>query len=173
MLAPRVDLRTEAAASLVIPKRPRGHVIVYLKSPPHLLWPLQAHFRDFIGLHKPFIEDGYMPTREEVIWMSEGATNTGSLMTHFALFLPTILGQASPEQVMRWLPKTLNFQMVGSYAQTELGHGSNVRGLQTVATYDKATEVRRRDSYRVHTSWEDMHSWRPVIIGLVWLYSQF
>lgn len=30
--------------------------------------------------------------------------------------------------------------MVGVYAQTELGHGSNVRGLQTVATYDKQTQ---------------------------------
>jgi acyl-CoA oxidase len=30
--------------------------------------------------------------------------------------------------------------MVGVYCQTELGHGSNVRGLQTVATYDKNTQ---------------------------------
>lgn len=30
--------------------------------------------------------------------------------------------------------------MVGVYCQTELGHGSNVRGLNTTATYDKATQ---------------------------------
>ena len=29
---------------------------------------------------------------------------------------------------------------IGSYGQTELGHGSNVRGLRTTATYDKETE---------------------------------
>jgi len=30
--------------------------------------------------------------------------------------------------------------MWGSYAQTELGHGSNVRGLETTATYDNKTD---------------------------------
>lgn len=30
--------------------------------------------------------------------------------------------------------------MVGVYCQTELGHGSNVRGLNTIATYDKNTQ---------------------------------
>lgn len=41
---------------------------------------------------------------------------------------------------MWWLWRTVTFQMVGSYAQTELGHGSNVRGLRTTATYDPATQ---------------------------------
>lgn len=38
------------------------------------------------------------------------------------------------------MQKALSFQIIGSYAQTELGHGSNVRGLQTIATYDKNTQ---------------------------------
>ena len=33
-----------------------------------------------------------------------------------------------------------SMQITGAYAQTELGHGSNVRGLQTTATYDARTE---------------------------------
>lgn len=32
------------------------------------------------------------------------------------------------------------FQIIGCYAQTEMGHGSNVRGLETTATFDKATQ---------------------------------
>lgn len=31
----------------------------------------------------------------------------------------------------------LQHKIIGCYAQTELGHGSNVRGLQTIAVYDK------------------------------------
>jgi len=101
---------------------------------------MSKHLEDFIGMHKPYIESGFIPRRDEVGWMSEVATNSGPLMTHMGLFLPTIIGQASLEQQGWWLYRCLTFQIVGSYAQTELGHGSNVRGLQTVSDYDPATE---------------------------------
>lgn len=35
---------------------------------------------------------------------------------------------------------------MGCYAQTEIGHGSNVAGLETTATLDKAT-----DEFVIHT----------------------
>ena len=38
------------------------------------------------------------------------------------------------------MPKILTVQLVGAYAQTELGHGSNVRGLRTTATFDPETD---------------------------------
>ena len=100
---------------------------------------LEAHFRDFIAIHKPFIENGYTPQREEVAWMSGHATNSGPLMPHMSLSLTTILGQASEDQIGDWLWRALTFQMVISYSQTELAHGSNVRGLQTTAHFDKAS----------------------------------
>ena len=31
------------------------------------------------------------------------------------------------DQVEEWLPKVLSLKMIGNYAQTEMGHGSNVR----------------------------------------------
>eukprot|EP00301_Raphidiophrys_heterophryoidea_P026218 c8999_g1_i1.p1 GENE.c8999_g1_i1~~c8999_g1_i1.p1 ORF type:complete len:699 (+),score=214.77 c8999_g1_i1:63-2159(+) len=100
---------------------------------------LKHHVNDFIDAHKKFW-DRYVPTREEVGWMSENSANGGSLMNHYGLFLPTIMGQSSSQQLMEWLPRVLQMKMIGSYAQTELGHGSNVRGLQTIAEYDKAAQ---------------------------------
>jgi acyl-CoA oxidase len=48
----------------------------------------------------------------------------------------TVREQASDEQQAYWMPKILNYDIIGCYAQTELGHGSNVRGLETTATWD-------------------------------------
>jgi acyl-CoA oxidase len=35
-----------------------------------------------------------------------------------------------------WLTKANDYKIIGCYAQTELGHGSNVRGLETTATWN-------------------------------------
>lgn len=58
---------------------------------------------------------------------------------HFSMFLTYIKTQANDEQQKAWMPGATAGKYMGAYAQTELGHGSNVRGLETTATYDKAT----------------------------------
>lgn len=35
----------------------------------------------------------------------------------------------------------LNGKVIGAYAQTELGHGSNVQGLETEARYDEGSQT--------------------------------
>eukprot|EP01018_Ginkgo_biloba_P002585 Gb_39042 [translate_table: standard] len=55
---------------------------------------------------------------------------------HWGMFIPAIKGQASDEQQQEWLPLAYKMQIIGCYAQTELGHGSNVQGLETTATFD-------------------------------------
>ncbi len=56
------------------------------------------------------------------------------------MFIPAIMSQASPEQQAKWLPMAQKLEIIGTYAQTELGHGTFVRGLETTATYDPQTE---------------------------------
>ena len=54
--------------------------------------------------------------------------------------MPAIKGQGTEEQKQKWLPLANKMQKIGCYAQTELGHGSNVQGLETTATFDPQTD---------------------------------
>lgn len=40
------------------------------------------------------------------------------------MFLPTLDGQSTPEQRDKWVDKAKNYHMLGTYAQTEMGHGT-------------------------------------------------
>ncbi|CAG8908450.1 unnamed protein product [Penicillium egyptiacum] len=59
---------------------------------------------------------------------------------HMEMFITTIREQASEEQQAYWLPLIESWKIIGAYAQTELGHGSNVRGLELEARWDSRTK---------------------------------
>jgi acyl-CoA oxidase len=55
---------------------------------------------------------------------------------HWGMFTSAIQQQGTEAQRAEWLPRAGRFEVLGCYAQTEMGHGSNVRGLETTAEYD-------------------------------------
>lgn len=60
-----------------------------------------------------------------------------SYALHDGMFLKTLEEQGTPEQHKLYLEPALRYEAIGCYAQTELGHGSNVRGLETTATWNQ------------------------------------
>lgn len=120
---------------------------------------LKSHVKHFVEVHQPWW-DSFVPTREEVGWMTDCSTQPGSLNNHYGLFLPTIAAQATDDQKGWWLWPAITCQIIGCYAQTELGHGSNVRGLSTTATYDKETQ-----QFIIDTPTLQSMKWWPGTLG--------
>ncbi|KAL6145071.1 hypothetical protein ACLB2K_055759 [Fragaria x ananassa] len=61
------------------------------------------------------------------------------LGVHFFLWGGAILFFGTKRHHDKWLRDTENYAIKGCFAMTELGHGSNVRGIETVTTYDSKT----------------------------------
>lgn len=75
-------------------------------------------------------------TREEYNAANELISEPTPYGLHASMFLVTLREQGTPEQHELFLKKAENYEYIGCYAQTELGHGSNVRGLETTATWN-------------------------------------
>ncbi|XP_069105910.1 peroxisomal acyl-coenzyme A oxidase 1-like [Argopecten irradians] len=78
--------------------------------------------------------------RDRMNYTSTGANNEASpIGVHVGMFLPTLRKQGTEDQKRRYLPLAEKLSIIGTYAQTELGHGTFIRGLETTATYDPKT----------------------------------
>lgn len=81
-------------------------------------------------------------------------------LTLHSMFLKSLRSLGSEEQIAKWTPLCNDFQIIASYAQTELGHGTNLRGLETEATYDAATQ-----EFVLHTPTLTATKWWPGDMG--------
>ncbi|CAK90106.1 unnamed protein product (macronuclear) [Paramecium tetraurelia] len=80
---------------------------------------------------------------------------------HFAMVIPAFQVLASDDQIERWMPSLKNFYAFGCYAQSELGHGSDVQSILTVATFDKTTS-----EFIIHTPNVEATKFWPGELGL-------
>ena len=48
------------------------------------------------------------------------------LALHEVMFIPALVAQASDEQHKKWLGRAKRREIIGCYAQTEMGHGKNM-----------------------------------------------
>ena len=79
---------------------------------------------------------------------------------HRVMFMPTILGQASREQRAAWMPAIESGAIMGCYAQTELGHGSDVQGLETTARF-----IPESGQFELHSPTLSSTKWWPAALG--------
>ncbi|KAH8408982.1 hypothetical protein KR009_004805, partial [Drosophila setifemur] len=83
------------------------------------------------------------------------------LRVHFSMFMTTLLGQGTEEQQAQWLSRAWHMDgVLGTYAQTELGHGTYVRGLETRADYDP-----EKEEFVLNTPTQSSYKWWPGGLG--------
>ena len=83
------------------------------------------------------------------------------LTLHYGMFLVCMQKLGSREQNQLWEKDIKSLKKIGCYAQTELGHGSNVAGLETTATLDLKT-----DEFIIHSPTVTSTKFWPGSLGL-------
>ncbi|XP_033727591.1 peroxisomal acyl-coenzyme A oxidase 1-like [Pecten maximus] len=97
----------------------------------------ETALRKHIHMNKRMEEMDITEQRDKMEYLGTGANHESSpIGVHTSMFLPTLQKQGTEDQKRRYLPLAEKLSIIGTYAQTELGHGTFIRGLETTATYD-------------------------------------
>lgn len=57
------------------------------------------------------------------IFSNANPNDNSPLSLNESMFIPTIEKQGTEEQRVKWLPLARSYKIIGTYGQTELGHG--------------------------------------------------
>jgi alkylation response protein AidB-like acyl-CoA dehydrogenase len=79
----------------------------------------------------------FVPTLNVMSLLSAGAaTKVG---VHFGLYTKTLLSLGTSKHT-NWIKRSFRLEDYGCFLLTEMGHGSNVQGINTLAVYDETTQ---------------------------------
>ncbi|CAI9562387.1 unnamed protein product [Staurois parvus] len=95
--------------------------------------------RNTFHLKKKMKDLGWEENGREMEYAHRALSGEYSLNIH-GVFIRSLTALGTDEQIAKWLPLANNYQILGTYAQTELGHGTYLRGLETTATFDPTTQ---------------------------------
>lgn len=80
------------------------------------------------------------PSMMNIGMLADHSGSIGAVGLHYGMFETVIQFLGSEEQIAEYLPKVASLEYLGCYAQTEIGHGSDVSSLETTATFDQTTD---------------------------------
>ncbi|EMD88691.1 hypothetical protein COCC4DRAFT_60646 [Bipolaris maydis ATCC 48331] len=102
----------------------------------------EALFAQGLEMGKVCLQDMKEYGHEHFVWVTPKyrLVNASPFGHKAILFEPAVQHNGTAEQQAQWLPLARAGKILGTYAQTELGHGSFVRGVETTATFDQETD---------------------------------
>ncbi|XP_008574778.1 PREDICTED: peroxisomal acyl-coenzyme A oxidase 2 [Galeopterus variegatus] len=102
---------------------------------------------------------GWLEGGRELLYAYRAVSGDLALSLHY-IFMNALKSLGSEEQIAKWEPLCKEFQIITTYAQTELGHGTYLQGLETEATYDAATQ-----EFVIHSPTVTATKWWPGDLG--------
>jgi len=121
-----------------------------------LLWCKQLAAQGLGALSYPQEQGGKNNLRQFIAAFETIALHDLSLAikfgVQFGLFGGSILNLGTAVHHEKYLRDVGSLQLPGCFAMTELGHGSNVKDIETTATYEQAT-----DEFIIHTPTDSAH----------------
>ena len=64
---------------------------------------------------------------------------TDPFAVHSGMFMPTLANQTTDKQKAKWHDKAYKYEITGTYAQTELGHGETQYNIDVIQRLDSVS----------------------------------